>query len=128
MKLLLSSPQFWYQAGSTPHFTVHAISNASQPCSFNVGAKYVSVVIESHGRRIWNSADCVSGGGSNDIVLSSGMQAVLNVSWDRRTSSPGCTGSGEAVGAGEYQVAAIASSLRSKTTNLVFGTKGASGP
>jgi hypothetical protein len=126
--LLLSSPQFWYQTGKTPYFAVRAVSDSRQPCSFNMGAKFVSVVIDSHGRRIWNSADCVSGGGSNEIVLTSGVQAVLNVSWNRRTSSPGCTGSSQAVGAGEYQVAATTRGLRSKTLNLVLGAEGASGP
>lgn len=126
--LSLSSPQFWYQVGKTPHFTVHATSHEGQPCRFNMGAKSVAVVIDSRGRRIWNSADCVSGGGSNEIVLTSGMQAVLNISWDRRTSSPGCTGGSEAVGPGEYQVAAIAGTIHSKSVNLVLGAKGASGP
>jgi hypothetical protein len=125
--LRLSSPQYWYQSGKMPSFTVHAVSQGAQPCRFNMGTKFVSVVIAS-GRRIWSSADCVSGSGSNMIVLVRGRPAALHVAWDRRTSSPGCGGTSHAVAPGEYKVTAVAGHLRSKTVNLVLGTQGASGP
>jgi hypothetical protein len=92
-----------------------------------MGTKFVSVVIAA-GRRVWSSADCVSGSGSNVIVLVRGAPAVLGVSWDRRTSSPGCSGTSRAVAPGEYEVTAVAGHLRSKTVSLVLGAPGASGP
>jgi hypothetical protein len=92
-----------------------------------MGTKFVSVVIAA-GRRVWSSADCVSGSGSNMTVLSQGVPAVLRVSWDRRTSSPGCGGTGQAAAPGEYKVTAVAGQARSKTVNLVLGAPGASGP
>ena len=125
--LRLSSPQYWYQVGKMPRFTVHAVSSEGQPCRFNMGTKFVSVVIASD-RRIWSSADCVSGSGSDMIVLTRGVPAVLSVSWDRKTSSPGCGDTSHAVAPGEYQVTAVAGPLRSKTVNLVLGAQGASGP
>ena len=125
--LRLSSPQYWYQAGKMPSFTVHAVSTGGRPCRFNVGARFVSVVVASD-RRIWGSADCVSGSGSRVVVLAQGVPAVLHVSWDRRTSSPGCGGTSHPVAAGEYQVTAVAGHLRSETVNLVLGAQGASGP
>jgi hypothetical protein len=125
--LRLSSPQYWYQAGKMPSFTVHAVSQQERPCRFNMGTRFVSVVVAS-GRRVWSSADCVSGSGSNMIVLVRGTPAVLRVSWDRRTSSPGCSGTSQAVPPGEYTVTAVAGRLRSKTVNLVLGAPGASGP
>jgi hypothetical protein len=125
--LRLSSPQYWYQVGKMPRFTVHAVSSEGQPCRFNMGTKFVSVVIASDGR-IWSSADCVSGSGSNMIVLTRGVPAVLSVSWDRKTSSPGCGGTSQAVVPGEYRVTAVAGHLRSRTVNLVLGAQGASGP
>src|SRR5690348_2652583 len=125
--LRLSSPQYWYQAGKMPRFTVHAVSSEGQPCRFNTGTKFVSVVVASD-QRVWSSADCVSGGGSNMVVLSRRVSAVLSVSWDRKTSSPGCGGTSHAVAPGEYSVTAVAGQLRSKTVNLVLGAPGASGP
>src|SRR5215469_3984704 len=125
--LRLSSPQYWYQAGAMPSFTVHAVSHEGQPCRFNMGTKFVSVVVAA-GRRVWSSADCVSGSGSHVTVLIRGVPAVLRVSWDRRTSSPGCGGTSQAAAPGEYKVTAVAGHVRSKTVNLVLGAPGASGP
>jgi hypothetical protein len=126
--LSVSSPQYFYQLGKTPTFTVHVASQASRPCRFNMSAKSVSVVIASGDRRIWSSADCASGAASNMVVIASGRPAALRLSWDRRTSSPGCSGSGQLVRPGEYQVSAVAGRLHTKATNFVLGAKGVSGP
>jgi hypothetical protein len=128
VRLGLSSPQYWYQVGATPRFTVHAVSRRGRPCRFNMGTKFVSVVIAAGGRRVWSSADCGSGGGSHVIVLTRGVPAVVRLVWDRRTSSPGCGGITDLARAGEYRVTAVAGHLRSKTVNVVLGAAGASGP
>jgi hypothetical protein len=126
--LTVTSSQGWYQPGSTPRFTVHAMSTESQPCRFDMGPRFVAVVIDSiGGRSIWSSADCVTGSGSDPVILASGTHAALRVSWDRKASSPGC-GAGYLVRPGEYRVAAVASAERSKNVNFVLGAKGASGP
>jgi hypothetical protein len=126
--LSLSSPQYWYQSGMSPRFTVRALASQRQPCRFNMGATFVSVVVTRHDRRIWSSADCVSGAGSRSILLTGDTPAVLRTTWDRRASSPGCTGPKNLVLPGEYQVTAVAGRLHSKTVNVVLGAKGASGP
>jgi len=126
--LSLSSPQGWYQSGSSPRFTVRAVSSQSQPCRFNMGTRFVAVVVAHSDRSVWSSADCVSGAGSKPVVLSGDTPAVLRVSWDRRTSSPGCDGSRHLVLPGEYQATAVAGRLHSKPVNFVLGAKGASGP
>jgi hypothetical protein len=126
--LTVSSAQGWYQPGSTPRFTVRAVSTESQPCRFNMGPRFVAVVIDtSAGRSVWSSADCVTGSGSDPVVLASGTHAALRVSWDRKASSPGC-GAGYVVRPGEYRVAAVAGAEHSKGVNIVLGAKGASGP
>jgi hypothetical protein len=125
--LRLSSPQYWYQTGTTPRFTVRAVT-ASQPCRFNMGAGFVSVTAAGPGGPIWSSADCAHGDGSHMAVLAAGTPAVLQISWDRRTSSPGCHGTRRLVRPGEYKVTAAAGRLRSSTVNIVLGAKGASGP
>ena len=123
--LTVSSPQYWYQPGKTPRFTVSAVSAESQPCHFDISPRFVSVVIDSAGgQHIWSSADCVSGSGSDPVVLASGTHAALHVSWDRRT---GC-GDGTLVRSGEYRVAAVAGGTHSKSVNIVLGAKGVSGP
>jgi hypothetical protein len=126
--LSLSSPQYWYQSGMSPRFTVRAVASQSRPCRFNMGSKFVSVVVARGDRRIWSSADCPSSAGSKTVVLTGGTPAVLRLSWNRRTSSPGCTGSQHPVVPGEYQVTVVAGRLHSKAVNVVLGAKGASGP
>jgi hypothetical protein len=126
--LSLSSPQYWYQQGSTPRFTVRAVSSQRRPCRFNMGTGRVAVVVAAGGQRIWSSADCATAGRSHETVLTSSAPAVLSVSWNRRTSSPGCGGTGHAARAGEYRATAVAGRLHSKTVNVVLGAKGASGP
>jgi hypothetical protein len=128
VQLTISSPQYWYQSGKMPRFTVHAVSTISQPCRFNMGTKFVSVVISSGSRRLWNSADCPSGTGSDVTVLAGRKPASLGVSWDRRTSSPGCGGTTHLVRPGEYQAEAVAGHVHSKPVNVVLGAKGVSGP
>jgi hypothetical protein len=124
--LTVSSPQYWYQPGVTPRFTVRAAATMGRPCHFDMSARAVSVVIDTPtGRLIWNSADCASGSGSAPAVLASGTNATLHVSWDRRT---GCGGAGNLVRPGEYQVRAAAGADHSKSVNIVLGAKGVSGP
>jgi hypothetical protein len=124
--LTVSSPQYWYQPGVMPRFTVRAVSTRSQPCHFDMGARAVAVVIDTPGGRlVWNSADCASGSGSAPAVLASGTNATLRVSWDRRS---GCAEAGNLVRPGEYQVRAVAGADHSKSVNIVLGAKGVSGP
>jgi hypothetical protein len=126
--LRLSSPQYWYQTGTAPRFTVRAVATASQPCRFSMGPRFVSVTVAGPGGPVWSSADCAQDSGTHVAVLTAGRPGVLNVSWDRRTSSPGCNGVRRLVRPGEYKVTAVAGRLRSSTVNIVLGAKGASGP
>lgn len=124
--LTVSSPQYWYQSGKTPRFTVRAASTESKPCRFDMSPRLVSVVIDtSGGRPVWRSADCASGSGSDPVVLSGGTHATLRVTWNRRT---GCGHSGNLVLPGEYRVSAAAGAVHSKSVNVVLGAKGVSGP
>jgi hypothetical protein len=127
--LSLTSPQYWYQPGATPQFTVRARTDG-QPCRFRVsGTSVAVVVVTTGGHHIWSSADCAGGSGSRTVVLTGSRSAVLlRVSWNRRTSAPGCAGAGRLVRPGEYQVSAIAGHLHSSTAHMVFGAPGASGP
>jgi hypothetical protein len=127
MTLSVSSPQYFYQPGKTPRFTARAVSQEDQSCRFNMGAKFVSLVISSGDRQLWSSADCVRGSGSHMVIMADGKPAVLRFSWDRRTSSSGCD-TGHLVRPGEYQVSVIAGRLHSRSANFVLGAKGVSGP
>jgi hypothetical protein len=126
--LSLSSPQYWYQPGKTPRFTVRATPSQGQSCRFNMGTKFVAVVVTRGGQRIWSSADCATGARSHETVLTSSAPAVLRLSWDRRTSSPVCSGATHLVRPGEYKVRAVADGVHSSTKNVVLGAKGETQP
>ena len=126
--LSVSSPQWWYQAGAAPEFTVRARANG-QPCRFKVSSATVSVVVTAAGHHIWSSADCASGSESSTVVLTASRRTVvLRVSWDRKTSAPGCAGTSRLARPGEYQVTAVAGHLHSGVAHLVLAAQGASGP
>ena len=129
VRLTVSSPQYWYQSGKTPVFTARVVNTGSQPCSFDMGARSLAVVVDTFsGRRLWSSADCVTGSGSDPDVLASGAHAALHVTWSRRASTSGCGDAGYLVRPGEYKVAAVAGAAHSKSVNIVLGAKGAIGP
>jgi hypothetical protein len=126
--LIVSSPQAWYQVGALPQFTVRA-RTSGQACRFKVSSTSVAVVITAAGHHVWSSADCAGASGSSTVILTgSRPSVVLRVTWNRRTSAPGCAGTSRLAPPGEYQVTAVAGHLHSGATNVVLGAKGASGP
>ena len=112
--LSLFASQDRYGPGQLPAFTVDVVSTSPRTCTFNVGPKFLAVVITAGGARIWSSADCVAGAGSNPTELVKGVPAVVPVSWGRETSSPGCFAPAARVHAGTYHAAATDGRLASR--------------
>ena len=112
--LSMFASQDRYGPGQLPAFTVDVVSTSPRTCTFNVGPRFLAVVITAGGARIWSSADCVAGAGSNLTELVKGVPAVLPVSWGRETSSPGCFAPATRVHAGTYHAAAIDGRLVSR--------------
>jgi hypothetical protein len=106
--LSLSSSQGSFGARQLPVFDLNVVSTSARTCTFNIGAKYLTLVIWEGRTRIWGSADCVEGQGSLVTDLRRGVPTVLPVSWDRETSSPGCEIAPAYVRAGTYTATVIA--------------------
>ncbi len=113
--LSLFASQDRYGPGQLPAFTVDVVSTSRRTCTFNVGPRFLAVVITAGGARIWSSADCVAGAGSNLTELVKGVPAVVPVSWGRETSSPGCFAPAARVHAGTYHATATDGRLASRT-------------
>jgi len=126
--LSLVSPRYWYQPGRWPLFGVDAVSTASRPCRFNMGSRFATVVVTSGRARIWGSADCVHGTGSQSVVLSRGVPAVRWIYWDRATSSPGCRPPHLPVRQGAYTAIAFDGQLSSQVMVFILGRPGTSLP
>jgi hypothetical protein len=96
-----------YRHGQPPQFDVDVVSTAARTCAFNVGPKFLALVVTVGGKRVWSSADCVHGRGSLITNLARGVPTVLPVSWNRERSGPGCQAASHRVRPGHF--AAIAS-------------------
>ena len=96
-------------------FDVDVVSTSTAICRFNLGPKHLALVIRKGTRKIWGSADCVRGQGSLVTKLSRGVPVVLPISWNRQTSTPGCTKAASRAPAGKYSATAIDGTLTSNT-------------
>jgi hypothetical protein len=124
--LSLVTNQGSYGPREHPQFDVYVVSIARRDCSFNVGPRYLSVVVKSGGiTRIWSSANCVTGSGSDFVALSTGVPSVLHFSWNRKASSPGCQASRAAVRPGTYTATVTAPRDRLASQGMVFILNGA---
>jgi hypothetical protein len=119
----LMAAQYSYGAQVLPEFEVAIVSTATQTCTFDVAPKSVQLVIKSGPPRIWGSADCAAYAGSRVTELARGVPAVLRISWDRKTSVPGCRLARAPALPGTYTATAYGGQLSSNT--IVFVLRGA---
>jgi hypothetical protein len=116
--LSLFASQDSYGPGQLPVFDLDVVSTSARKCTFNVGPKFLALVITSGGAKIWSSADCVAGAGSMVTDLVKGIPAVLPISWGRQTSTPGCAAAATPVPDGTYAAAASHGRLVSKKVSF----------
>lgn len=118
--LSLFSSQESYGQGQLPEFDVDVVSTSAQTCAFNVGPRFLALVITAGGKRIWSSADCVAGPGSLLTDLARGVPTVVPLSWDRESSAPGCRVASRQVTAGSFAAAASAGGLASNSLTFTL--------
>jgi hypothetical protein len=111
--LSLFSSQESYGRGQLPEFDVDVVSTSAQTCAFNVGPRFLALVITAGGKRIWSSADCVAGPGSLLTDLARGVPTVVPLSWDREASAPGCRVTSRQVTPGSFTATASDGGLAS---------------
>jgi hypothetical protein len=125
----LFTPKYRYLAHQAPRFELDVVSTAARPCSFDVGARNVQLVIRAGGeRRVWDSADCIRSAGHRMERLTRGVPAVLRVSWDRKTSANGCRLPGQAAQPGTYTATARSGPLHSQSLIFVLAGPGVAVP
>jgi len=114
--LTLTASSNSYGRTTRPEFDIDVVSTAPQTCRFDVGTRHLTLLIESGGVRVWNSADCAGKSGASTVAkLKRGVPLHLQMSWDRRLSSPGCKMPQAAARPGAYTVRASAGQLHSHT-------------
>ena len=107
-----------YGRAQSPEFDVDVVSTARRTCAFNVGPKFLSLVVMAGRNRVWSSGDCVQGRGSLMTNLARGVPTVLPITWDRRRSAPGCTAASGQVRSGSF--AASASDGSAASNSITF--------
>jgi hypothetical protein len=114
--LTLTASSNSYGPAARPEFGIDVVSTAPQTCTFNVGTRHVTLLIKSGGVRVWYSADCAGKSGASSVAkLKRGIPLQLQMTWDRRLSSPGCTMPRAVARPGAYTVTASAGHLHSHT-------------
>lgn len=111
-----------------PEFDIAVVSTDARTCGFGVGVKSLRLVIKSGPARVWGSADCLAGAGSKAAQLTRGVPAVLHISWDRKTSLPGCKLAGTVALPGTYTAAAYSGQVTSNTIVFVLRATSVAGP
>jgi hypothetical protein len=117
--LTLTETSNSYGPATRPEFGIDVVSTAAQTCTFDVGTRHLTLLIKSGGVTVWNSADCAGKSGASSVVkLKRGVPLLLQMTWGRRLSSPGCATPRAVAQPGAYTVTASAGHLHSHT--LVF--------
>jgi hypothetical protein len=121
--LSLSSARYSYPRHARPQFDVSVVSTARGRCTANLGAAHLHVQIRAGGKtRVWDSADCVRSAAPRATTLARGVPAVVQFTWNRTTSAPGCRLPHRAVRAGTYTATAYSGNLSSRA--MIFVLKG----
>jgi hypothetical protein len=118
----------WYGPTRRPEFLAEAVSTGSQPCGFNVGTRFLSVVVAAGRARIWSSADCARQRRSRVVVLTRGVPAAIWTSWNRKSTRNGCQTGRRRVRPGTYTATAVAPYRRSTPIVFVLSGPGVAGP
>lgn len=102
-------------SGQQPRLGMNATNVGKETCRQDVsGAKQVYTVYTPGGDRVWSTADCFPGEGTEVRTLSPGQKASFVIVWSGTTSAPGCTAPRVKVKAGKYQLVVQLGALKSK--------------
>jgi len=98
-----SAPAF--AVGDQPRLLLTVTNTGTQACQRDVsGSLQTFTVFGADGTRIFSTADCFPGTGTEVRELTPGQQVQYTIKWSGTTSAPGCTGERSAVPAGAYTV------------------------
>ncbi|HEX4813912.1 MAG TPA: hypothetical protein VFV66_14295 [Nonomuraea sp.] len=102
-----------YAGDAQPSFIVTLVNTGPVMCKADVGPRAMEIRITSGADRIWSTADCVSGVGTEVKELQRGIPYVRTLNWDRRRSSTDCRSTRSPALPGTYVAAARLGKLRS---------------
>lgn len=111
-----------YVAGDRPILGVSVLNTGSSACTRDLsGPLQVFTVYTASGARIWSTADCFPGVGTDVRTLPAGTAVHYDVKWSGTTSAPGCAGPRVEVPTGKYQLRVTIGSLHAAPVDFVIG-------
>lgn len=120
--LSLFSPRYSYPAHARPQFNISVVSTAPTRCTADLGAPHLYLVIRAGGKsQVWDSAACARPA-ARVTTLARGVPALMQITWNRKTSAPGCRPPQRAARAGTYTATAYSGKLSSRA--IIFVLKG----
>jgi hypothetical protein len=118
--LSLFSPRYSYAAHTRPQFSVDVVSTAHGRCTADLGGAHLHIVIQAGGKhQVWDSADC-AGAAARATTLARGVPAAVQITWNRKTSAPGCRAPHRAVRPGTFTATAYSGKLGSRAMTFVL--------
>lgn len=100
-----SAPTF--AVGEHPRLLLNVTNTGTAACQRDLsGGLQVLTVVSADGTRMWSTADCFPGQGTDIRALQPGQHVPFPVKWSGTTSLPGCVGDRLPAPPGEYAVIA----------------------
>ncbi|MCW2716066.1 MAG: hypothetical protein JWN88_3113 [Frankiales bacterium] len=104
LQVVTASDAESYPAGGRPVLELRTTNTGPAPCTIDLGAAAVELLVVSGDDRIWSSDDCGSGGPAAPTTLEPGKTVTTKVTWAARRSLPGCAGPKAPAQPGTYRV------------------------
>lgn len=114
--LNMQGRQELYADGAKPNFMLTLVNTGPVMCTADVGPRAMEVRITSGSDRVWSTADCISGAGTQQMKMERGIPFVRSLDWDRRRSSDDCQAKRPDALPGTYVAVVRAYGLRSPKT------------
>lgn len=111
--LALQSERRSYSGRERPVFLLTLVNTGRVECTVDVGPRALAVRITSGTDRVWSTADCVSGDGTDRRKLKRGVPYIRVIEWDRRRSPDDCRDRRPLARPGSYLATAYADGVRS---------------
>jgi hypothetical protein len=91
-----------YRVGDQPVVMLEVTDTASAACVQDFGDGKVELQVYNGESRVWGSNDCSAASGPLVTTLSPNRAVRVSVTWSGLSSTPGCKGTRQRVGAGTY--------------------------